>query len=141
MEKIAVIYWSGTGNTEAMANAIGEGLKEAGADVTVTDVSSFSGNIKDYDKIAFGCSAMGDEVLEETEFEPFFMSIENNLSGKKIAIFGSYGWGDGQWIRDWEERVNDKNANLYDTGFMINGMPDDSGIEECKSFGRGFASF
>lgn len=141
MSKIAVIYWSGTGNTAVMADEIANGAKEAGADVSVFSVDQFSGSIKDYDKVAFGCSAMGDEVLEEAEFEPFFESIENNLSGKKIALFGSYGWGDGQWMRDWEERVNDKNANLYDTGLMINGMPDDEGKETCKNFGKGFAAF
>lgn len=139
--KIAVIYWSGTGNTAAMAEAIADGAKENGAEVSLFSVDEFSGSIKDYDKVAFGCSAMGDEVLEEAEFEPFFMSIENDISGKKIALFGSYGWGDGQWMRDWEERVNDKNANLYDTGLMINGMPDDDGKEICKEFGKNFAAY
>ncbi|HIT72770.1 flavodoxin [Tyzzerella sp. An114] len=139
--KIAVIYWSGTGNTAAMAEAIADGAKENGGEVSLFSVNEFSGSIKDYDKVAFGCSAMGDEVLEEAEFEPFFMSIENDISGKKIALFGSYGWGDGQWMRDWEERVNDKNANLYDTGLMINGMPDDDGKEICKEFGKNFAAY
>lgn len=139
--KIAVIYWSGTGNTAAMAEAIADGAKENGAEVSLFSVDEFSGSIKDYDKVAFGCSAMGDEVLEEAEFEPFFMSIENDISGKKIALFGSYGWGDGQWMRDWEERVNDKNANLYDTGLMINGMPDDAGKETCKEFGKNFVAY
>ena len=139
--KIAVIYWSGTGNTAAMAEAIADGAKENGGEVSLFSVNEFSGSIKDYDKVAFGCSAMGDEVLEEAEFEPFFMSIENDISGKKIALFGSYGWGDGQWMRDWEERVNDKNANLYDTGLMINGMPDDDGKGICKEFGKNFAAY
>ena len=98
--KTAVIYWSGTGNTEMMAKAIAEG---AGADIFT--VSEFSGNIEDYDKIAFGCPAMGAEVLEEDEFEPFFTDAESKLSGKTVALFGSYGWGDGEWMRNWEERV------------------------------------
>ena len=98
--KAAVIYWSGTGNTEQMANAIAEG---AGAELF--SVSDFTGDIADYDRIAFGCSAMGDEVLEESEFEPFFTAIEGALSGKTIALFGSYGWGDGEWMRNWEERA------------------------------------
>lgn len=85
--KAAVIYWSGTGNTEQMAQAIADA---AGAELFA--VSDFSGSIADYDRIAFGCSAMGDEVLEEDEFEPFFASIEGDLSGKTIALFGSYGW-------------------------------------------------
>ena len=94
--KVAVIYWSGTGNTEQMAQAIAEG---AGADLFA--VSDFSGKLDAYDRVAFGCSAMGDEVLEESEFEPFFAEVEGELSGKTIALFGSYGWGDGQWMRDW----------------------------------------
>ena len=95
MEKIAVIYWSGTGNTEAMANAIAEGIKNAGTEAEVFSVSDFVVDTLDsYKKIAFGCAAMGDEVLEEAEFEPFFCSVENKLSNKKVALFGSYGWGE-----------------------------------------------
>ena len=96
--KTAVIYWSGTGNTEAMAKAVAEG---AGAECFA--VSEFSGNVEDYDAIALGCPAMGAEELEDSEFEPFFSGIEGKLSGKKIALFGSYGWGDGEWIRTWAE--------------------------------------
>lgn len=91
--KTAVIYWSGTGNTEAMAKAVSEG---AGAELFT--VSDFSGSVEDYDAVAFGCPAMGAEVLEEDEFEPFFSSVEDKLNGKKVALFGSYGWGDGEWI-------------------------------------------
>lgn len=108
MSKIAVIYWSSTGNTEMMANAIAEG---AGAELF--SVSDFSGNIADYDKIAFSCPAMGAEVLEENEFEPFFTSVEGSLSGKTIALFGSYGWGDGEWMRNWEERIKADGAALF----------------------------
>lgn len=97
--KTAVIYWSGTGNTEQMASAIAEG---AGAELFT--ISEFSGDIAAYDRIAFGCPAMGDEVLEESDFEPFFSDVEGTLNGKTIALFGSYGWGDGQWMRDWEDR-------------------------------------
>ena len=105
--KAAVIYWSGTGNTEQMAQAIADA---AGAELFA--VSDFSVSIADYDRIAFGCSAMGDEVLEEDEFEPFFASIEGDLSGKTIALFGSYGWGDGEWMRNWEERAKNDGATL-----------------------------
>ena len=96
--KTAVIYWSGTGNTEQMATAVAEG---AGAELI--RVSDFSGDIAEYDRLAFGCSAMGDEVLEEEEFEPFFAAIEGALRGKNVALFGSYGWGDGEWMRNWED--------------------------------------
>ena len=136
--KNAVIYWSGTGNTSAMAKAIAEGM---GADTELFSVDKFTGNIADYDKIAFGCSAMGDEVLEEAEFEPFFASIEGNLSGKKIALFGSYGWGDGQWMRDWVDRCNKAGANLYDDGLMVNGFPEGDAKVQCTAFGQGFAAY
>ena len=130
--KSAVIYWSGTGNTEMMAKAIAEG---AGADLFT--VSEFSGNVADYDRIAFGCSAMGAEVLEEDEFEPFFSSIEGSLSGKTIALFGSYGWGDGEWMRNWEERVKADGAVLFgDEGLIVNETPSDDDLEKCKEFGE-----
>ncbi len=129
--KAAVIYWSGTGNTEAMANAVAEG-----AGVQACSVSDFTGNIDDYDAIAFGCSAMGDEVLEESEFEPFFAEAEQKLSGKRIALFGSYGWGDGQWMRDWVDRVNGLGVTLVgDEGLIINEMPDEAGLEQCRALG------
>ena len=114
--KVAVIYWSGTGNTEQMAQAIAEG---AGADLFA--VSDFSGKLDVYDRVAFGCSAMGDEVLEESEFEPFFAEVEGELSGKTIALFGSYGWGDGQWMRDWVDRAKADGAVVFgDEGLIVN---------------------
>ncbi|MDE6425488.1 MAG: flavodoxin [Ruminococcus sp.] len=133
--KSAVIYWSGTGNTEMMAKDIAEG---AGAELF--SVSEFSGNIADYDRIAFGCSAMGAEVLEEDEFEPFFSSIEGSLSGKTIALFGSYGWGDGEWMRNWEERVKADGAILFgDEGLIVNETPSDDDLEKCREFGENLA--
>lgn len=133
--KTAVIYWSGTGNTEQMAAAIAEG---AGAELFA--VSDFNGNVSDYDRIAFGCSAMGDEVLEESEFEPFFAAIESALNGKTIALFGSYGWGDGQWMRDWEERVKADGAVLLNgEGLIVNEAPSDSDLKLCKALGAKLA--
>ena len=132
--KTAVIYWSGTGNTEQLAQAIAEG---AGAELF--KVSDFSGDISEYDKIAFGCSAMGDEVLEEYEFEPFFAGIEAKLGGKSVALFGSYGWGDGEWMRNWEARVKDAGADLFDDkGLIVNEAPSDDDIASCKKFGENF---
>ena len=130
--KTAVIYWSGTGNTEMMAKAIAEG---AAADIFT--VSEFGGNIADYDRIAFGCPAMGAEVLEEDEFEPFFTDAESSLSGKTIALFGSYGWGDGEWMRNWEERVKNSGAVLLnDEGFIVNETPSDDDLAKCREIGR-----
>ena len=129
--KAAVIYWSGTGNTEQMANAIAEG---AGAELF--SVSDFTGDIADYDRIAFGCSAMGDEVLEESEFEPFFTAIEGALSGKTIALFGSYGWGDGEWMRNWEQTCTADGAVLACDSVICNEAPDEDGVEACKMLGK-----
>ena len=134
--KIAVIYWSGTGNTEAMAQAVADG---AGAELI--EVSDFSGSIADYDALALGCPAMGDEVLEEDVFEPFFAGIESALSGKKVALFGSYGWGDGQWMRDWEERCQAAKANLFDEGLTINETPNEEGREACRELGKDLAKW
>lgn len=142
MKKIAVVYWSGTGNTEAMANEIANGAKEAGADVSILTSSDFSSNmVSNYDKFAFGCPSMGMEQLEESEFEPMFSSVEKILSGKEIALFGSYGWGDGQWMRDWQKRCDDAGINVFnDEGLTINETPDEAGLEMCKEFGKALAS-
>ena len=129
--KAAVIYWSGTGNTEAMAQAVAEG---AGAELFAVD--DFSGDLADYDAVAFGCPAMGDEVLEEDTFEPFFADAESKLNGKKIVLFGSYGWGDGQWMRDWEERAKAAGADLAADGLTVNEAPDDAALASCKELGQ-----
>lgn len=134
--KSAVIYWSGTGNTEAMAQAVAQG---AGAELF--SVSDFSGNIEEYDAIAFGCPAMGAEVLEESEFEPFFSAVEGKLGGKKVALFGSYGWGDGEWMRNWEARVASANATLVNgEGVTANEFPSDDILEKCKELGKALVS-
>ena len=133
--KTAVIYWSGTGNTEAMANAVAEG-----AGVDAVTVSDFSGNIADFDAIAFGCPAMGAEVLEEDEFDPFFTGIEKDLSGKKVLLFGSYGWGDGEWMRNWADRVKAAGANLLgDEGYIVNEAPSDDDLAKLKALGTELA--
>lgn len=133
--RTAVIYWSGTGNTEAMAKAVAEG-----ANAELFSVSDFTGSVDDYDTIGFGCSAMGDEVLEESEFEPFFTDIEAKLNGKKIALFGSYGWGDGEWMRNWAERaVNDGAVLIGGEGLIANEAPSDEDLEKCRELGRKLA--
>ena len=137
MSKIAVVYWSGTGNTEAMANEVAEGAKSAGAEAEVFTPDTFSADKMDaYDAVAFGCPAMGAEELEDTEFEPMFKACEAKLSGKKIALFGSYGWGDGEWMRDWETRCKEAGAVLICESVICNEMPDDEGIQSCKALGE-----
>lgn len=133
--QINVIYWSGTGNTEAMANLIKEGAESAGATVNLKNVSDASVNDVNCDVLVLGCPSMGDEVLEEDEFEPFMVSIEGSLSGKKLALFGSYGWGDGQWMRDWDERMKNAGAVLVADSMIVNDAPSGESEQECKDFG------
>ena len=142
MSKIAVVYWSGTGNTEAMANEVAEGAKAAGAEVDVLTASEFGADKMDaYDAVAFGCPAMGAEELEDSEFEPMFSDCEGKLGGKKIALFGSYGWGDGEWMRDWEARMQSAGAELVGgAGLMCHETPDAEGLEECRELGRQLAN-
>ncbi len=130
--KAAVIYWSGTGNTEQMAAAVAEG-----ANAELFSVSEFSGKLSDYDRLAFGCSAMGAEEIEESEFEPFFAEAESGLNGKTIALFGSYGWGDGEWMRSWVKRAEDDGAVIVGgEGLIANEAPSDDDLEKCRELGR-----
>ena len=140
MSKEAVVYWSGTGNTQAMADAVAEGAKAKGAEVSVIEAGSFAADqVSAYDGIAFGCPAMGDEVLEDTEFEPMFTEVEKVLSGKKVALFGSYGWGDGQWMRDWEARCKEAGIELAADSVMANDAPGDEEAEQCRALGGALA--
>ena len=136
MSKIAVVYWSGTGNTEAMANAVAEGAKNAGATAEMFTAFDFSASMMDdFDAIAFGCPSMGAEQLEESEFEPMFTDCESKLSGKKIALFGSYGWGDGEWMRTLEDTCRDQGANLACDSVICQDAPDDEAEANCRSLG------
>ena len=143
MSKIAIVFWSGTGNTEAMANYIAEGVRADGGEVEMFGPSDFTaGQLDAFSAVAFGCPAMGSEVLEEDEFEPMFTALENSLRGKNIALFGSYGWGDGEWMRDWRDRCNNAGANLLDeNGLIVNEAPDAEGEEACRELGRRLAAW
>ena len=136
MSKVAVVYWSSTGNTEAMANAVAEGAKMAGADTDLLTASDFnSSKASEYDAIAFGCPAMGAEELEDTEFEPMFSDVESAVTNKKVVLFGSYGWGDGQWMRDWVDRCKASGINLINEGLMANEAPNDADLANCRALG------
>ena len=140
MKKVAVVYWSGTGNTEAMANAVVEGIQTAGAKADLFTASSFgAGKMDEYDAVAFGCPSMGVEQLEDSEFEPMFQDCESKLSGKKIALFGSYGWGDGEWMRSWEETCIGDGAVLACDSVICNEAPDGDAISSCKALGAALA--
>ena len=140
MSKVAVVYWSGTGNTALMAQAVAEGAKAKGAECDLLTSAEFTADMVDnYDAIAFGCPAMGAEVLEEDEFQPMFDACEGKISGKKIALFGSYGWGDGEWMRTWEENCRDKGANLVCDSVICQETPDDEALSACRSLGEALA--
>ena len=131
MSKIAVIYWSGTGNTEAMARAVAEG---AGAELFA--VSDFDISALDnYGAFALGCPAMGCEVLEEGEFAPFFEGIKSQLAGKKVALFGSYGWGDGEWMRTWEAACAAAGIALTAASVICPDAPDADVLDACRALG------
>ena len=137
MEEIYVVYGSQTGNTKEMAEAVGAGIEEAGKTAKVVEVGSISAEVfKDAAVFALGCPAMGAEVLEEEEMEPFVAEVEKFASGKKIALFGSYGWGDGEWMRDWETRMQNAGAELVGgAGVMCNEAPDADAVVACKALG------
>ncbi len=140
MSKVAVVYWSGTGNTEAMAAFVAEGAKGKGADVALLTSSEFDVSMMDnYDAVAFGCPSMGSEQLEESEFEPMFTSCEAKLGGKKIALFGSYEWGDGEWMRNWEETCQSDGAVLVCESVTCNNAPDDEAAKNCRELGAALA--
>ena len=140
MSKIAVVYWSGTGNTEMMAQKVLEGAKAAGAEASTFTSAVFSANMMDqFDAIAFGCPSRGAEQLEESEFEPMFSACESKLNGKKIALFGSYGWGDGEWMRTWEETCSRDGAVFACDRVICNDAPDDAAVAACFELGKALA--
>ena len=137
MSKVAVVYWSATGNTEAMANKVLEGAKVAGGEASLFEATEFGAEKMDeYDAVAFGCPSMGDEELEDGEFEPMFQSCESRLKGKRIALFGSYGWGDGEWMRNWEDSVKTLGAVLVHDSVICNNEPDADGTVQCMELGK-----
>lgn len=142
MEKIYVIYWSQTGNTQAMAEAVGRGITLEGKEAVVVSVGEASTEeLKKAKGFAMGCPAMGAEVLEEVEMEPFVSEVEGFAAGKTIALFGSYGWGDGQWMRDWVERMDASGASVLNgEGFMCHEVPDESALKECEALGKQLAA-
>ena len=136
MSRIAIVYWSGTGNTEAMASTVLQGALDTGKDAVLLTADQFSGaQVPDYDAIAFGCPAMGQEILEEDEFEPMFSDCESRLSGKRIGLFGSCGWGDGQWMRDWETRCLSDGAVLAAESVIAHDAPGSEELAALRALG------
>jgi flavodoxin short chain len=137
MKNLVIIYWSGTGNTKKMALAVAEGAKADGVDLTLLEAGKVSKeDVLKADGFALGCPSMGCEVLEEEEMEPLVQSLEaEDLTGKPLALFGSYDWGDGQWMRDWEERIKQKGVRLAAEGLIIQNTPDEAGLARCRELG------
>ena len=136
MSKIAIVYWSGTGNTETMAQAVAEGVKAGAGEAVLLTAAEFDAGMADsFDAIAFGCPAMGAEELEESEFAPMFAACEPKLSGKKLGLFGSYGWGDGEWMRTWEDTCRGDGAQVIGEPVICNEAPDDDALSACKALG------
>ncbi len=142
MNEIIVAYWSQTGNTEAMAKAVGEGIEAAGKKALVTEISGVSmDDLKNASVFAMGCPAMGAEVLEEAEMEPFVMEVEGFASGKNIGLFGSYGWGDGEWMRNWVDRMTAAGAVIVGgEGLICQEAPDEEALESCRALGKALAA-
>ena len=138
MSKVAVIFWSGTGNTEAMAGAVAEGAKAAGAETELLACAEVTG-VDGCDAVALGCPAMGAEELEDGEFLPMLESIEGALPGRKVALFGSYGWGDGEWMRTWEARCAEKGIALAADSVTVHEAPDEDGLAACRALGKALA--
>ena len=138
MSKVAIVFWSATGNTETMANCIAEGAGAAAAIVPCAEMDA--AKLGEYDVVAFGCPAMGAEQLEESEFEPMFAGLEGSLNGKKVALFGSYGWGDGEWIRTWAEDAEAAGARMVVEPVMANGSPDGDAETACAALGTALAN-
>ena len=138
--KVAVVYWSGTGNTAAMADAVAEGAKGAGADVNECMCMDFDqGSVASYDALIFGCPAMGSEVLEEDDFGPMFEAVLPKLAGKKVALFGSYGWGGGEWMANWEAQCKGKGVALAADSVICENAPDDEALDKCRALGAALA--
>ena len=136
MNKVAVVYWSGTGNTEAMAKFVVKGAQSAGASAQLFSASDFdAGKAAGFDAFAFGCPAMGNEELEDSEFAPMFEAVKDSLTGKKVALFGSYGWGGGDWMNTWEEDCAASGITLAANSVICNDAPDDEAEAACKALG------
>lgn len=142
METVKIVFWSQGGNTAAMAAAVAEGVQEAGSKAEIINVSDASAaDLQSMKGFALGCPAMGAEVLEEMEMEPFMCELEGSLAGKSVGLFGSYGWGDGQWMRDWEERCKAAGAAVVGgEGVICQETPDDDAIASCKALGRALSA-
>lgn len=139
MSTVAIVYWSGAGNTEAMADLVAQGVQAAGGTADLIPVGSFTADrINNYDAFAFGCPAMGDEELEDMEFKPVYDEVEPLLDSQKVALFGSYDWNDGEWMELREQRAEEAGVNVVDS-VIAKDYPDDDATAECMRIGAALA--
>lgn len=137
MSKVAVVYWSSTGNTQAMAEAVCSAVNDNGGQGVLLRCDEFDGSMMDdFDAVIFGCPSMGAEVLEESEFQPMFDTCLDKLKGKKIGLFGSYGWGDGQWMRDWDSQCKSLGAVMPHKYVICCEAMDDTALQNCQSLAK-----
>ena len=141
MSKVAVVYWSGTGNTEMMAQAVAEGVESTSASASLFRAVDFNEKVlTDFDAVAFGCPSMGAEELEDYEFLPMFDAVKDKVGTKPVALFGSYDWGNGEWMEAWEKEVTSLGLNVVTNGLIVHLMPDEEGLEKSKSLGMTLAN-
>lgn len=138
--KINIIFWSGTGNTESMAQAIFEGSKKGGNSKLLTVDKSTLEDVKEADVLFLGCPSMGVEELEESEMEPFMESISNDISDKKVVLFGSYGWGDGEWMQEWEQRIKNCGGIIIEESIICNEFPEEDVLKQLTSLGEKYSN-
>jgi flavodoxin short chain len=140
MKKVLIVFWSGTGNTEAMANAVAQGVKDAGAEAVLKNPGQAAALVKEVDALAFGCPAMGDEALEDSEMEPFIAGLSAaDLKDKPLGLFGSYDWGDGGWMRTWVDRMKPSGAKIDGEGIIAQLTPDEAALGKCRELGKRLA--
>lgn len=141
MAQVVIAYWSASGNTEAMAAMVAKGVEAAGGTAKVVEMEQISASDLEKEAVfALGCPAMGDEVLEETVVEPFVAEVEKFASGRKIGLFGSYGWGDGEWMRNWVEQMQSAGAEvLGGEDAICTDSPDDEAEAKLLDLGRKLA--
>ncbi len=137
MSKVAVVYFSSTGNTEIMANKISDGAKEAGNETNVFSCSEFDvSTVNDYNAIILGCPACGSEELDDSEFLPMFEGIKSDLAGKKVGLFGSYGWGGGEYMNTFKQECESSGIAIIGEPILAENTPDSDAEEQCINFGK-----
>lgn len=135
---LSIIYYTETGNTEAMAEAIKDGAEESGKEVRLVVVDEATvADVEEASEVLLGCPAKGDEEIEDLTFRPYLESVMDLLKDRKVGIFGSYAWNDGDWIVNWKEEMEENGVEIV-TSLKVYDYPDSDALEECKELGKTF---